>query len=58
MWMKLLEDMAHLNAALDVTGSVRALQRDLERLLESGDLRTRQQKKKNASLLSGSRDKD
>ena len=52
MWMKLLEDMAQLNAALDVTGSVRALQRDLERLREDGQLRSRQQKKA-TSLLSG-----
>jgi hypothetical protein len=52
MWMKLLEDVAQLNAALDVTGSVRALQRDLERLLESGELRSRQEKT-SANLLSG-----
>lgn len=41
MFMKLLEDVAQLNAALDVTGSVRALQEDLERLREEGGLMER-----------------
>lgn len=52
MWMKLLEDVAQLNAALDVTGSVRALQRDLEQLLEKGELRDRQKKVASSMLAS------
>jgi hypothetical protein len=38
MWMKLLEDVAQLNAALDTGGSVRALQRQLEDLRVAGEL--------------------
>lgn len=54
MFMKLFDDVAQLNAALDVTGSVRALQRDIERMREDGSLVERQGSTKNsyASILS------
>jgi hypothetical protein len=45
MFMKLLEDVAQLNAALDTSGGVRALQRDLEALREQGKLSRRGAKK-------------
>jgi hypothetical protein len=38
MWMKLLEDVAQMNAALDTSGSVRALQRQIEELRVAGEL--------------------
>ena len=41
MWMKLLEDMAQLNAALDVSGSVKAEQRRIERMRDEGELEPR-----------------
>ena len=46
MWMKVLEDAAQLNAALDTSGSVRALQRHLEDLREDGELDTVTESKK------------
>ena len=48
MWMKLLEDTAQCNAALDTSGSVRALQRHLEDLREDGELDTVSEKKKSS----------
>ncbi|KAJ1510168.1 hypothetical protein HMI55_007103 [Coelomomyces lativittatus] len=38
MLMKVLDDMAQLNASLDLTGSVRALQKDLEAMRAKGAL--------------------
>ena len=46
MWMKVLEDFAQLNAALDVTGNVRAMQKDLEMSKSKGDLAGRENRKK------------
>eukprot|EP00658_Telonema_sp_P-2_P052215 TRINITY_DN40408_c0_g1_i4.p1 TRINITY_DN40408_c0_g1~~TRINITY_DN40408_c0_g1_i4.p1 ORF type:complete len:119 (-),score=29.05 TRINITY_DN40408_c0_g1_i4:157-513(-) len=46
MWMKVLEDFAQLNAALDVTGNVRAMQKDLETSKARGQLATRENKKR------------
>lgn len=51
MFMKLLEDVAQLNASLDVTGSVRALQRDIEAMREEGTLHDRGQSKRREATL-------
>lgn len=47
MFMKLFDDIAQLNASLDITGSVRALQHDIERMREEGTLATRGGSKNN-----------
>jgi hypothetical protein len=51
MFMKLLEDVAQLNASLDGSGSVRALQRDIERMREEGSLVDRGQQRRAATIL-------
>ena len=52
MWMKLLDDCAQLNAALDLSGSVRALQRFLEDLKNEDRLDRVKELREDKSLLS------
>lgn len=51
MWMKLLEDIAQLNAALDTSGNVRKMQKYIETLREEGTLGDGVEGKKKRSWL-------
>jgi hypothetical protein len=51
MFMKLMEDVAQLNASLDSSGSVRALQRDIEKMREDGSLAERGKKRQQVNIL-------
>lgn len=51
LWMTLLEDFSQLNAALDPTGNVRALQKDIEGAKADGRLAEHYSKKRDKSLF-------